>query len=96
MKKKVLFVLLVAALCLVGCGTVKANEWNQSKRSGAIGAFTLTAPTDGETVATASPVFTWTAADNAETYTLELYDDEACTHSVFKKPNIAETEYRLR
>ena len=88
----VIVVLSLIALLSFGCAA-KTNNFEQSEKSGAIGAFTQTSPADGALVETASPAFSWTAAENAETYILEIFEDEECTDSVYRKANIAENSF---
>ena len=90
----VIVVLSLIALLSFGCAAA-SNNFEQNEKSGAIGAFTQTSPADGALVETASPAFSWTAAENAETYILEIFEDEECTDSVYRKANIAENSFTL-
>ena len=92
--KRIIVIVALALLAMLSFGcAAKANEFEQGEKSGAIGAFTQTAPADGALVETASPAFSWTEAENAETYILEIFEDEGCTDAVYRKANIAATSF---
>lgn len=97
MKKKIIVFLLMLALALfAGCAAVSKIPFEQAVKSGEIGAFAQSGPAEGEVVPSASPTFSWSAAENAETYTLELFEDENCTQSCYRKTNISATSFRMQ
>ena len=74
--KKVLFVLLILSVVLLlafGC-SVKENEVTPIENTGEIGSFSAITPLN-DVVLNEIPVFSWTEAENADSYTLEIASD---------------------
>ncbi len=104
MKKKILIVvicLLIAVAVLAACSSEKknlsSNEFQPTSLKGEIGAFSAVSPKDNFVTLTV-PEFSWTAASNAETYTLEIassdeFDAEDKTY--FKKTGITTTAFKI-
>ncbi|MCR4725920.1 MAG: hypothetical protein K5753_01710 [Clostridia bacterium] len=104
MKKKILIVvlcLLAAALVFGACAKEKkdyaSNAFNPTEVKGEIGDFSAVSPKDNAVTLTV-PVFSWTAANKAETYTLEIastdeFDPEDKTY--FKKIGITTTSFTI-
>ena len=102
MKKVILVMMILCAALLVafGCSEEKQygdNDFTATFIRGDIGSFSAETPTNGETV-WSIPVLSWTAAENAATYDLEiasttdfLLDDEL----YIKKTGIVDTHYNL-
>ena len=76
--KKLLFVIIIlcaSILLAVGCSAelnqYEANKFSQTQVKGEIGEFSALTPTEAAVVKEI-PLLTWTAADNAVSYTLEV------------------------
>jgi len=97
MKKIVVFLILIA-LVLVGVACTNepeftpdgpAIDFTPERKEGAISAFALLAPAN-DAVFTSVPVFTWEAAENAETYTIEI-----CTSPEFVEETLADADQHI-
>ena len=104
MKKKIWIVLLclLAAACVFAACAKKekvysSNEFSPTVQKGEIGDFSAVSPKDNAVTLTV-PVFSWTAATKAETYTLEIASTEefdAEDKTYFKKTGITTTSFTI-
>lgn len=103
MKKIFRPLLLTILLGLVGCSTAKQisldNYVSQSQNMGQIGSFDLVNPLNNITVENISE-FSWTAAENAERYSLEICSNENFVSTVdtvdyYKRDNITDTKFKF-
>ena len=103
MKKRFLFALPILASLLAGCGTElnfdNGKDISATNVKGAIGDFSLVAPAENA-IAHDLPTFTWTAAANAISYTLEVcssdnFDATSSSIVYAKETNIAATSFKL-
>lgn len=96
---KIIIICLLASLCavcLVACSPSLSLTVNLSGKSGKIGNFELLTPTDEQSV-TYLPTFSWQAAENADTYTIELCSDEQFSQkdsaTYVKKTGVTSTNF---
>ena len=76
MKKVLLILLVISAVILLAFGcSVKETEFDPTENTQPIGVFSALTPTNDVTV-NEIPVFSWTEATNADSYTLEIASDE--------------------
>ena len=104
---KTAIVICLIVLLTFGCGlviyggiadaTISEVEIGTTGQSGSIGDFSAVTPADGA-VLTAIPVFTWTSAENADTYSLEIASTDEFDISdeyYLVKTGIVSTTYNL-
>ena len=104
---KTAIVICLIVLLTFGCGlviyggvadaTISEVEIGTTGQSGAIGDFSAVTPVDGA-VLTAIPVFTWTSAENADTYSLEIASSDefdVADEYYLVKSGIVSTTYNL-
>ena len=103
MKKIFRPLLLTILLGLVGCSTAKQisvdDFISQGQNMGQIGSFDLVNPLNNVVVENISE-FSWTAAENAERYSLEVCSNENFVSTVdtvdyYKRDNITETSFKF-
>lgn len=76
------------------------NTYTPEKNKGQLGEFHLVNPSDGiETIEV--PIFSWTASENAESYTLEICENENFISNVdyivyYKLDNITSTTFKIQ
>lgn len=97
--KKVLFIMIIAVAVILtafGC-TAKENEFAPTEKSGQVGSFSAVTPADGVTLREI-PVFSWTEANNADSYTLEIASTTEFSikdELYIKKSGITTTSFNL-
>lgn len=104
MKKLRLLALPILASLLAGCGTTKLSfdsgkDISAVNQKGTLGDFSLVAPA-ADSIVNEQPTFTWTASENAISYTLEVCSNESFDHSsssivYAKESNISSTSFKL-
>jgi len=111
MKYRSLIAILSITLLLSSCGATKeekkidfnnieSNEYSPVKVDQEIGSFNLLTPAFGS-IFDQSPTFTWEAAKNATTYTLEICEDETFIEDVsyieyYKQTNLTSTSFKIQ
>ncbi len=104
MKKKILliaFCLLIASLVLASCAggekNLSSNDFTAVSVKGEIGDFSAISPKDGM-ISLSVPEFSWTEAEGAESYVLEIASTEefaADDAAYLKKTGIVDSHFRI-
>ena len=77
----------------------EGNDLNKAHKKGVLGNFSLIAPSN-ETIVSEQPTFTWSASENAVSYTLEVcsstsFDGSSSSVVYAKETNISSTSFKL-
>lgn len=84
--------MLVMVLMLAACSNAKINF---SQEQAQVGSVTLTAPEDNVGEVGIKPVFKWSAAENAKSYTLLIATDRDFEEIIFTRKDLAQNEFKM-